>query len=43
MRRFLLMAADRSSEDPSARSMVLAWVESLAIAGPKGRKSLTMV
>jgi hypothetical protein len=36
------MAVATVSRLPSARSMVL-WVESLAIAPPKGRKSLTMV
>ena len=43
MRRFPSMARGRSPEDPSARSMVPALVESLAMAAPKGRKSLTMV
>ena len=43
MRRVPLMALVRFSKDPSARSMVPAFVDSLAIAAPKGRKSLTMV
>jgi len=42
MRRCLSIAVVRSTWVPSARSMVLALVLSLAIAAPKGRKSLTM-
>ena len=38
MRRLASMALVRSSEVPSARSMVFAFVESFAIAAPKGRK-----
>ena len=43
MRRFLSSASARSTEVPSCRSMVLALVESFAIAAPKGRKSFTIV
>ena len=43
MRRRPSRALVSSPEEPSARSMVFAFVDSLAIAGPKGRKSLTMV
>ena len=40
---FLSRAVVSSTSVPSSRSMVLALVLSLAIAGPKGRKSLTIV
>src|ERR1700730_15776555 len=43
MRRFLLRASVRSTLVPSLRSMVLALVDSFAIAAPKGRKSFTIV
>jgi hypothetical protein len=43
IRRFLSRASGTSSVLPSARSIVLAFVLSFAMAAPNGRKSLTMV
>jgi|GEM_PF-5676366 len=43
MRRFLSKASGISTSVPSARSIVFDRVLSFAIAGPNGRKSLTIV